>query len=169
MDYIYAKLNYEVKESPDYTIAENETPAPENLHEYNLLKDGVAVGDVIVIPKSDLYWQGTTSALLGDIISNMLEQPLNSTRPDNPDSGEMADVYELRVKMYNDTDNYEGATLIYVPLNTAQRIHFYLDFIQFRVDHSTNLTVVIPDASYFGYRVVLRLVSRNQEIMHDWS
>ena len=52
MDYIYAKLNYEVK-SLDYTIAENEIIASENLHEYHLLKDGVAVGDTIVIPKID--------------------------------------------------------------------------------------------------------------------
>lgn len=61
MDYIYAKLNYEVKESPDYIIAENEIIASENLHEYRLLKDGVATGDTIIVPKPVLGETSTTS------------------------------------------------------------------------------------------------------------
>lgn len=50
MDYIYGKLNFEAKEI-DYGLEEVVIPAIENLHEYNLTKEGVPIGTTIVVPK----------------------------------------------------------------------------------------------------------------------
>ena len=49
MDYIYGKLNYEIK-TFTYSMLKATVPQAGNFAEYQLTKDGQPVGDKIVIP-----------------------------------------------------------------------------------------------------------------------
>ena len=120
-----------------------------------------------------IYWQGHTSALLGDIITDMLGQAQNSTRPNSVAEGDLCDVYELTVVAYNDSEPYQGTTMIYVPNDEDKRIVFYLSLVGLfditLVDHVTDLTEELEELDYYGYRVLLKQVATNQPYLHSYS
>lgn len=140
------------------------------------LKEWTIVDNSVNIEEArGIYWQGNTSAQLGDIITDMLGQPQNSLRLDYTEPGvDLCSVYELTVNAYNDSDPYQGKTLIYVPDDTSKSILFFLVLAtgtdtSSKVDWDNDLTVAIPDLAGFGYQVLLKLVATNQLYQHSWS
>lgn len=128
----------------------------------------VSVGD------ETIYWQGTTSAPLGNIITDMLGQPKNSLRTNTAGNGvDLCSVYELTVNAYDDNTPHQGKTLIYVPNDTTKMFQFYIMLVtgtdtSLKVSHYTDMTS-IPDVSGFGYQVLLKLVATNQLQQHIFS
>ena len=125
--------------------------------------------------QKEYYWQGYggQGVTLKKIISEMLGRGIAKTEG-YPDVGDPTDVYTLQFDFYNDSDAFEGHSIIHVPHNEDIEIVFTMIILSedtvIRINKGTELVNArIPGIEDWGFAIYLRKIASNQPQRFDYS